>query len=204
MTEPEPLSRKERRKAERQVKKERNQKERERQKIFAWARRLLFYLVGILLLAGAGYWSYGKWASGSPEKFVRSMGNQHIGPGGIGLTVYNSDPPTSGPHLPSTARWGIHENPIPKELQVHNLEDRGVVVQYNCSQTEPDCKALIEQLAEIVRRYQELVILAPYPKMSHKIALTAWSRIDKFNEFDEQRIVRFIDAHIGIDHHAPK
>jgi hypothetical protein len=37
--------------------------------------------------------------------------------------------------------------------------------------------------------------------MSHKIALTAWSRIDKFNELDEERIVRFIDAYIDIDHH---
>jgi hypothetical protein len=38
--------------------------------------------------------------------------------------------------------------------------------------------------------------------MDHKIALTAWRRIDTFNEFDEGRIVRFIEAYVGIDHHA--
>ena len=33
--------------------------------------------------------------------------------------------------------------------------------------------------------------------MDSRIALTAWSRIDKFNEFDEKRIVRFIQAYRG-------
>jgi len=46
------------------------------------------------------------------------------------------------------------------------------------------------------------VVLAPYPPMKPKIALTAWSRIDAFDDFDERRIVRFIEAYRGIDHHA--
>jgi hypothetical protein len=37
--------------------------------------------------------------------------------------------------------------------------------------------------------------------MEHQIALTAWGRIDSFNGYDEARIVRFIEAFIGIDHH---
>jgi hypothetical protein len=45
------------------------------------------------------------------------------------------------------------------------------------------------------------VILAPYPNLETRIALTAWGRIDTFEDFDEQRIVRFIDAYGGIDHH---
>jgi hypothetical protein len=38
--------------------------------------------------------------------------------------------------------------------------------------------------------------------MGHRIALTAWTRIDTFDESDEGRIVRFIDAYRGIDHHV--
>ncbi|MGH7831866.1 MAG: DUF3105 domain-containing protein, partial [Candidatus Binatia bacterium] len=106
-------------------------------------------------------------------------------------------------HLPMVARWGVHETPLPKELQIHNLEDRGVVVQYNCDPTTSECKTLIDKLAQIVGRY-EFTILAPYPGMSHKIALTAWTRIDKLNDFDEKRIVSFIDAYHGIDHHPKK
>jgi len=199
----ETLSRKERRKAERQTRREQGQKEKEKHQRFAKVQRLLLYLVGLLLLVGAGYWAYGQWTAGSPGEFVPSLGNRHIAPTEIGLITYNSDPPTSGPHLPYIARWGISETSIPKELQVHNLEDGGVVVQYNCPQTSQECKALIEKLAQIVRRYDH-IILAPYPGMSHKIALTAWSRIDKFNEFNEARIVKFIDAYIHIDHHPAK
>lgn len=194
------MSRKERRKTERHARKERKQTEKEKHKRASHVRKLSLYLVGTLLLAGAGYWAYGQWATGSPGQFVPSMGNRHVSPSEVGSTTYNSDPPTSGPHLPSIAHWGIHENPIPKELQVHNLEDGGVLVQHNCPQTNQECKVLIEKLAQIVRRYDHAV-LAPYPGMSHKIALTAWSRIDKFNEFDEKRIIRFIDAYIHIDHH---
>jgi hypothetical protein len=38
--------------------------------------------------------------------------------------------------------------------------------------------------------------------MSSRIALTAWNRIDQFAEFDEERIVRFVRAFRGADHHA--
>ncbi len=112
---------------------------------------------------------------------------------------YNSLPPTSGPHMSRRARWGIHREPIPDELQVHNLEDAGVMVQYNCE----NCDGLIRKLESIVGRYDEHVILAPYPhpRLDRKIALTAWGRIDKFDQFDEKRIVKFIEAYKGIDHH---
>jgi hypothetical protein len=109
---------------------------------------------------------------------------------------YNSDPPTSGPHLPYIAPWGVHTRPIVRELQVHNLEDGGVVVQYNC-----ECPDLVTKLKAIVDKYDRHVILAPYPGMKHKIALTAWTRLDTLDELDEGRILRFIEAYRGIDHH---
>ena len=116
----------------------------------------------------------------------------------MGQFVYNSTPPTSGPHLGSLAQWGVYEEPVPNELQVHNLEDGGVMVQYDC----PDgCPELVDQLAEIVEEYDEGVILAPYPGMDSRIALTAWQRIDQFDEFDEERVQRFIRAYAGDDHH---
>ncbi len=132
-----------------------------------------------------------------PGQAVSDLGNQHIeSPQRAG---YNSQPPTSGPHYESIARWGVHDEPIPDELQVHNLEDGGVLIQYNC----PDgCPELVEELARVVRRYSRQVILAPYPEMEARIALTAWGRIDAFEEFDEKRIIRFIRAYRGLDHHV--
>jgi hypothetical protein len=116
----------------------------------------------------------------------------------MGQFAYNSTPPTSGPHLNAIAAWGIHTEPIPNELQIHNLEDGGVMVQYDCPE---GCEELVAQLGEIVGRYDEQVILAPYPGLDATIALTAWGRIDKFDAFDRERVEGFIDAYRGIDHH---
>ena len=134
-----------------------------------------------------------------PGQAVANMGNAHVTEAQIGTNVYNTTPPTSGPHLGNLASWGIHSETIPNEQQIHNLEDGGVIVQYNC----PDgCEDLVAQLAAIVKKHQEQVVLAPYPGMDSRIALTAWTRIDKFDNFDQQRIERFIKAYRGIDHHV--
>ena len=95
----------------------------------------------------------------------------------------------------------MHDEPIANELQVHSLEDGGVIVHYNC----PDgCPGLVVQLQEVVARYHDGVILEPYPDMETRIALTAWQQIDQFDRFDEARIARFIRAYRGIDHHSSR
>lgn len=135
----------------------------------------------------------------NPGRPVSLMGNEHIGSEWAERSIdHNSTPPTSGPHLEKIARWGIHPEPIPNEVQLHNLENGGVMVQYNCE----DCDDLANQLAVVVRRYPDHVILAPYPVMESRIALTAWGRIDTFDEFNETRIVNFIETFAGQDHHA--
>jgi hypothetical protein len=159
--------------------------------------RLAFAALLLLALGYGGYWAYGRITARVTWQEFPSLGNAHISSPSVPHIPYNSDPPTSGPHTPYLARWGIHSQPVPKEEQVHNLEDGGVVIQYNC----PDgCPELVEKLSAITRRYERL-LLAPYSGMDKRIALTAWRRLDTFDEFDEQRIIRFINAHIGIDHH---
>lgn len=165
------------------------------------ARRRLQGLVGgTVALAAAvvvGYFAY-RAVADLPGVSYADLGNAHIQTLGEPHVPYNSDPPTSGPHLPYLAPWGIHTEPIAKELQIHNLEDGGVVVQYRCP---TPCPELVDRLKAIVQRYERQVILAPYPGMKTRIALTAWRRLDAFDDFDEARIVKFIRAYRGIDHH---
>ena len=142
-----------------------------------------------------GWFAYRANADLPGEKFP-DQGNDHIQALSEPHIPYNSDPPTSGPHLPYIAPWGLHTRPVPLELQVHNLEDGGVVVQYNCT-----CPELVDKLRGIVTKYDKHVILAPYPGMKSLIALTAWTRLDRLEEFDEKRVTRFIDSYRGIDHH---
>lgn len=138
-------------------------------------------------------------AGNQPGRAVEDMGNQHIAEGTQSPVTYNSTPPTSGPHYETIARWGIYNEPLPDELMVHNLEDGGVGIWYDC----PDgCSDLVNQLSSIAQRYQDGVLMAPYPGMDTRIALTAWNRIDKLGTFDEERIVRFIQAFRGKDHHV--
>ena len=167
----------------------------------ATRRRYAWRVAGIVvvLVAAVGGWFAYQFAAPPPGTPVPSMGNAHIQSVNDPHPPYNSDPPTSGPHLPHLAPWGIHTEPISNELQVHNLEDGGVLVQYRCPE---GCPELVEKLKAIVNRYDRQVILAPYPTMDKRIALTAWGRIDKFDEFDEKRVVRFIVAYRGIDHHV--
>ena len=161
--------------------------------------RLLATGLAIAVVAAAlvGYWAY-RAAADLPGVKLADQGNAHIQLATEPHVPYNSDPPTSGPHMPYIAPWGIHTEPIVRELQVHNLEDGGVMVQYHCATPCPD---LVARLTEIVRRYETQVILAPYPGMRTRIALTAWTRLDAFDDLDEARIVRFIRTYRGIDHH---
>ena len=110
---------------------------------------------------------------------------------------YNSDPPTSGPHLPYIAPWGVHTEPSRRSCRCTTWR----TAAWWSSTTARGCPDLVAKLKAIVRRYPEHVILAPYPGMKTRIALTAWTRIDTFDEFDEARVKRFIKAYQGIDHH---
>ncbi|OGG06143.1 hypothetical protein A2872_04190 [Candidatus Gottesmanbacteria bacterium RIFCSPHIGHO2_01_FULL_42_12] len=168
--------------------------------------------ISLLVLAG-GYLLVKEVSKPQPGEFVTSLGNKHIENITDVHDPYNSIPPTSGTHVGRKASWGISYSPIPDELQLHNLEDGGVMVQYNCipgnsentatlsAQEADNCKQLTDQLSAIVKKYPEKVAMAPYPKLDTKIALTAWTRLDKFNDFDEVRIQKFIKAFKGIDHH---
>ncbi len=67
-------------------------------------------------------------------------------------------------------------------------------VHYDCPE---GCSELVEQLTSIVGDFgarSAKVLLSPYPNMGSRIALTAWTYIETMEEFDEGRIVAFIEA----------
>lgn len=56
-----------------------------------------------------------------------------------------------------------------------------------------DCKDLVGNLSKLLE-YRQRVIVVPRPSLDARIALTAWRRIDKMNDFDEARIKKFIQS----------
>lgn len=115
---------------------------------------------------------------------------------------YHSNPPTSGPHAASPMAFGILKNPTVegkpsiKENLIHNMEHGGVVIWYNTSDA-----AVIKQLEDIAQEEidrRKLLVMAPYPELEpDTIALTGWTRLDKFpaSQINKKRIVDFIEEH---------
>lgn len=194
----------------RQAAQERRQQRLEaRQRTASAQRRNRLLLIGGAALAALvvvgllGYAAFAEITKERPGQIFPDLGNAHIGSVDTPHAPYNSIPPTSGTHFGGgVASPGIKTTQVPNEVQVHNLEDAFVIVHYNCPQ---GCSELVEQLTSVVQPYldrNKRVILEPYPALSNRIALTAWTRLDAFDEFDAQRIRKFVDAYEGIDHHV--
>ncbi|MBI4198880.1 MAG: DUF3105 domain-containing protein [Chloroflexi bacterium] len=156
-------------------------------------------LLSSLLLAATLLWGCEEPTATPGQPQARTVGErfsvqgfQHI-PEGQTFAGYNSVPPTSGPHWGAPAPWGIAPIPIPNERQVHNLEHGGVLIQYNTQDS-----ALIKQLEDYVKNQRASpcwLLLAPYPTMTHTIALTGWGVMDTMDAYDESRLQAFADAY---------
>jgi len=144
-----------------------------------------------------------------------SQGHTHLVTGEPDDFVYNSDPPSSGPHRELFTDTFISNKPLPSYIQVHLLEHGNVLLQYSCN-----CPAVAAELAQIAMQYDKLlmpadeaqptaaevnnaqdqgkaVIVAPYPHMKSKIALSAWTHVGALPSVDKQKINSFISAHLG-------
>ena len=136
-------------------------------------------------------------APDGPGQKIATQGRDHVAPGKE-HPAYSTSPATSGWHydLPfAPVDWGIYEEYVDDEYLIHNLEHGGIGIHYNC----PDgCDELVSDLSRIADRSlaENLkVVLSPYPDMPTRIALTAWTFLDAFEEFDEDRIIEFIETH---------
>lgn len=143
-----------------------------------------------------------------------SQGHTHLNPGEPDDFVYNSNPPTSGPHREIFNDAFISPSALPSPVQVHLVEHGNILLQYNCAC--PDVAAALgaiameydkglmpagalQPTAEVVQSGEEqglAVIVAPFPHMKSKIALTAWTRLGTLQTLDRQKIESFINLYL--------
>lgn len=148
------------------------------------------------------------------EETFPAQGNLHIPLGSFSPVTYNSTPPTSGPHYENLAAWGHQPQPIRYEHLVHNLEDRGVVIYYQCPDGCPDLVAELESVLEPYFAQGRNVVLtrndptwtldgslALHQDMGAPIVLTAWRKRLALETVDAEIIRAFVDRYEGIDHH---
>lgn len=173
--------------------------QRRRQRTLIWSGVGAVIAVGVFaLLAWSGGLGQqaatvmGRKIEAPPGERVREVGNPHI-PVGTKGTGYSSNPPTSGEHYGSEAKWDVYTQPVPDELVIHNLEHGGIWISYK----DPNDTELAAKLAQVARRYSTKVIVTPRPQNDAPLAVAAWGRLLKLQTFDEQKIVAFINAYRG-------
>jgi hypothetical protein len=98
-------------------------------------------------------------------KGVHSIQN----PGGTS-PLWNTDPPTSGPHYGIPAIFGIYNEELEIARVVHNLEHGGIYILYG--KDVPD--ATVEELRSFYESHQTGTIMAPLNRLGDKFALGAW------------------------------
>lgn len=91
----------------------------------------MIVLVGVVV-AGGG-WLYKVATTPVPGTKVPELGREHIIAAEVLKTNYNSNPPTSGPHLSTWVKPGIYDTPQFEGELLHSLEHGYITISYNCN-----------------------------------------------------------------------
>ena len=135
-----------------------------------------------------------------PGQSLPADPREHV-PVGAGVS-YRTNPPASGPHYDQwIPRGGFFTDPQPSGLWIHNLEHGYIVVLYNCSTDCPDLVAQLRGFYEAAPNasgfgYRKLVV-TPYREMSQRLVAVAWARMEQYDEFDQDRLMRFYRAWVN-------
>ncbi len=193
------LSKKELQEQKRHQERERIRKEEQFKKFRLWG---IIALV-IVAVIGGFWWLIKESTKPLPGKSFADQGRKHIPQKEWEKFKYNSNPPTSGSHDEVWTKPGIYSSPQGDGHLVHSLEHGYIVIWYDCdlkSETagdtsSKDCQDLKKQLKDIANenRIWKLVVV-PRNNMDSKIVLTAWTRLEKLDTPDKQKIKEFIDA----------
>lgn len=185
-------------------------------KLKRWGKRV-GVLVGILAVGYGAVMAMNMFYPEQPGYSVPLQGRAHSE--GCSTDAYNTYPPTSGCHRGSgVAPYGVNSSELPLDLQIHNLEHGAIIVQYRTSglatvsdNTVANIESFIQGLRQQEDRYCRL-ISAPYsgrftaPEQNidddidlaaQRIAVTAWGRIMFMEDFNSDRALAFINAHIN-------
>lgn len=93
-----------------------------------------------------------------------------------------------------------------QSVYAHGIEEEGSSSADATASGEPsaafkseDCHNLVDQLISAYeKKGKKKLIVIPRPGMDSRIALTAWNYLDKFDQFNEVRVEKFIDAHLDM------
>jgi Protein of unknown function (DUF3105) len=116
--------------------------------------------------------------------------------------TYLTNPPTSGPHYPSWAKYKWYDAPVPRGFAVHGMEHGAVVISYNCPN---GCADELGSLAAFLDArpadplctapLRARIIVTPDPLIETKFAAAAWGALYEGNCFDFAALGTFLDMY---------
>lgn len=108
-----------------------------------------------------------------------------------GTIDYPDSPPAGGMHNPCWGDFGVHDDELPAENWVHNLEHGAVVFLHDC----PDgCADELADLAALVEP-RPFALLTPYPGLPTRFAVVAWGYRLQTDNLDLDAFEAFYDRH---------
>ncbi|OGY29895.1 MAG: hypothetical protein A3F35_00450 [Candidatus Woykebacteria bacterium RIFCSPHIGHO2_12_FULL_45_10] len=164
------------------------------QKDLLWKGAVVVVLLGAIAVLG---WLFMNSKSTSAPS-VKELGQQvcfkddcvhdHI-ERGTPHAPYNTNPPSNGPHYPTTAGCKIYSDEVVDEAAIHSLEHGAVWITYkdkNDNQLKTSLEALVKELGA------SKILLSPRAKNDSKIALASWGRVLKLESFDKQKTTDYV------------
>jgi hypothetical protein len=120
--------------------------------------------------------------------------------------VYDSNPPSSGPHYPLWANFQEFAAPVDDRYLVHSLEHGAVLLLYKCE--DAGCPALVDALRAVRDALpadplcdpsiRVRIVLAPRPANDVTVAAAAWGATYRADCLDAASLTRFITAHYAM------
>jgi len=160
---------------------------------------LLWGGIGVVALVAAGWLISPAFRSAAGEA-VPLMEATHIAEG-TDPGVYNTDPPTSGPHYPSEYNAGFYQEtdisglaPFHEGFLVHNLEHGYVILWYNCAiLASSDCATMKDGMRGVMDQFDGLKLIAfPRASLTVPLVMTSWGQLQRFQTFDSVAVADFI------------
>jgi len=120
---------------------------------------------------------------------------------------YATNPPSGGNHWPVWAAFSTYDEPIPREMYVHDEEHGAVILLHNC---KGDCAEIPGALAEARKTVSgdplclmspggpsERVVTTPDPLLDVPIAAAAWGATYRATCIDLPSLTDFAKKHYG-------
>ena len=142
---------------------------------------------------------------GACDESIPPTSRNHV----LGPIDYPDPPPTGGDHNPCWATWGVHEDVVPPERWVHNLEHGGIVFLYrsraalpgtNLGDAEAADAGALSQLDTLVERLPR-TLLTEYSALPKAFAVVSWGHRLVSDCVDLNAAERFYEVHFD---HAPE